>query len=301
MLELSSTEIALRLDPAHGAEVLDLVHLRSGRQLLGRPPFKPSPPRGGDLDEDAWTASYRGGWQIAAPNAGKACVVAGVRHGFHGRASVDAWELLARDEASALLRWRGHGLELTRRVKVTGRTVTARLSWTTTEGPLPLVAVEHICFGRELLDPEVEVLTELRAHEPSGRPPWPWTPGQARSSGPRQCRRIEHAERWPISRDRSQFTVLAGFARGRAALRNVQTGLEVTIQWDHSRLPAAWLWQEVRASGGVWRHKAELLAFEPASVPHSLGLAQAVARRQALLALPGKVDAYVVALSVRDA
>ena len=39
MIALRSPELFVRLDPRHGAEILDLVDLSSGRQLLGRPPF----------------------------------------------------------------------------------------------------------------------------------------------------------------------------------------------------------------------------------------------------------------------
>ena len=49
----------------------------------------------GDLDETAWTARYRGGWQLALPNAGTACEVGGSDHGFHGRASNDPWQVRA--------------------------------------------------------------------------------------------------------------------------------------------------------------------------------------------------------------
>jgi hypothetical protein len=315
VIELSSGELALRLDPAHGAEVLELVDLRFGTQLLGRPPFEPAPPRGGDLDEQTWTAGYRGGWQIAAPNAGNACVVGGERHGFHGRASVDAWELLDCDHFSAVLRWRGHGLELTRRVTVSGRAVSAELSWTATGGPAPLVAVEHICFGRELLDPEVQVLTDARARELSEQPGPPQTPELCEQLGaphaPEQGERwphsrlltgeIEYAGSWQLKRDRARFTALTEFTVGRAELRNVASGRAVRIEWDAAKLPAAWLWHELRATGGVWRREAELMAFEPASVPHSLGLAEAVARRQALVAVPGQRDGYRVIVTVLDA
>jgi hypothetical protein len=94
VLVLRSDDVLARVDPGHGAEVLDLVDLRSGRQLLGRPPFGSEPPAPGDLDERAWTAAWRGGWQGCLPNAGSACTVDGVRHGFHGRASNDPWTLL---------------------------------------------------------------------------------------------------------------------------------------------------------------------------------------------------------------
>jgi hypothetical protein len=89
MITLASEGILVRADPTHGGEILDLIDLDTGRQLLGRPPFGSDRPCGGDLDEETWTRSYRGGWQTVLPNAGNACTVAGSAYGFHGRGSVD--------------------------------------------------------------------------------------------------------------------------------------------------------------------------------------------------------------------
>ncbi len=303
MIELCSPEVAVTLDPSHGAEILDLVDRRSGRQLLGKPPFEPAPPRGGDLDEETWTASYRGGWQIVAPNAGNACIVGEERHGFHGRASVDPWDVLKCEPASAVLRWVGHGLEFTRRIAVVGRTVWAELNWTATDGRAPLVAVEHIAFGPELLDPEVEVMADACAHELDEQ----HEPAHGPAAGVRWPRsrlldgQIEQAGRWPLASERSRLTALTGFTRGRADVRNTRSGRGVRIDWDCAKLPAAWLWHEVRASAGVWRREAQLIAFEPASVPHSLGLAEAVARRQAFSAVPGEQDGYRLSVTLLNA
>jgi len=35
MIHLASDGVAVRIDPRHGGEVLDLIDLRTGRQLLG--------------------------------------------------------------------------------------------------------------------------------------------------------------------------------------------------------------------------------------------------------------------------
>jgi hypothetical protein len=86
VIVLQAGNLLVRVDPAHGGEILDLVDTRSGAQYLGRPPFASLPPQAGELDEDTWTDRYRGGWQTVAPNAGNACAVGGVDHGFHGAA-----------------------------------------------------------------------------------------------------------------------------------------------------------------------------------------------------------------------
>jgi len=147
---LQSEALLLRIDAGHGAEVIDLVDRRTGRQLLGRPPFASRTPRAGDLDEETWTASYRGGWQLLTPNAGSACAVAGARHGFHGRASNDPWQVLEHDMTGATLRWAGHGLAVERRFSVKDATVHADVRWESAERT-PLLAVEHVALGIELL------------------------------------------------------------------------------------------------------------------------------------------------------
>ena len=67
MIVLQTDDLLVRADPAHGGEILDLINPRTGAQYLGRPPFAPLPPRAGELDEETWTDSYRGGWQTVAP------------------------------------------------------------------------------------------------------------------------------------------------------------------------------------------------------------------------------------------
>lgn len=52
MITLRSDDLLVRLDPDHGGEILDLIDLRSGRQLLGRPPFGSEPILPGDLREE---------------------------------------------------------------------------------------------------------------------------------------------------------------------------------------------------------------------------------------------------------
>ena len=64
---------------------------------------------------------------------------------------------------------------------------------------------------------------------------------------------------------------------------NCVTGQGVRVDWELATLPHLWLWREVRTAGERWRGQAELLGMEPASVPHSLGLARALAEGQAIV------------------
>ena len=299
MIVLRSEGLLVRLDPRHGGELLDLVHLPSGRQLLGRPSFSSAEPVPGDLDEDTWTASYRGGWQLVLPNAGNACEVAGDRHGFHGRASNDPWEVVEASAAEALLRWEGHGIEARRTLSVAGDTLTAAVELRAVAGRAPLVVLEHLSVGLELLDPEVEiVLPPGRAYElsertgpaapPPGAPLWP------------EIRlldgRCERADRWPIATRRSRYLVVTDVPEHRAAVRNPVTGAGLELSWEGELLRHVWLWHEARVYAGRWREQAEILVIEPTSVPHGLGLATAIENGQACWLEPGEVVDYRLAV-----
>jgi hypothetical protein len=284
VIELRSPHLAVRLDEAHGGEILDLVDLRSGRQLLGRPPFTPGPAQGGDLSEGEWTAAYRGGWQVLLPNAGSACEVDGTAHGFHGRASNDPWELEDRSPASALLTWSGHGLRARRRLELAGDELAVAVDLTALDEGVPLVLTEHIALGLELLDPEVAIELPgglaFELDEATGPPEPPpdaaqW-PELLRLDGS-----TERADRWPLSRERSRLYCVSRLPAGRAVVRNLGRAQALQLSWSADVLPHLWVWHEVRTYGGPWESRAELLVVEPSSVPHTLGLATAMEFGQA--------------------
>ena len=283
MLVLRSEQLLVRLDPAHGAEVLDLVELRSGRQLLGRPPFGSEPPAPGDLDEDPWTAAWRGGWQGCLPNAGSACEVGDTRHGFHGRASNDPWEVVEAGADACRVRWNGHGLAAERRLELS-EALSITTEVTAVEDGAPLVALEHLSLGLELIEPSVELeLPAGRASElddslgpaepPEGAPEWPeilLVGGET-----------ERGERWNLTDERARVYLVRDVPAGRAVARNPARGHGVALTWTAEALPHLLVWHEARGSGGVWRNATEMLCLEPCSVPHLLGLRAALARGQA--------------------
>lgn len=297
MIVLRSDELLVRLDPLHGGELLDLVQLATGRQLLGRAPFATEPPRPGDLDEPVWTASYRGGWQLVTPNAGNVCEVNGARHGFHGRASNDPWTVIEVGPSAAVLVWEGHGIGIERRLSVEHDCLAVETTMRALRDRVPLVAVEHLSVGLELLEPEVEIElsggiayelseTEGPTTAPSGATVWPEVLLRDGS--------VERADRWPLEKERSRFLVVTDVPEGRAVLRNTGTGAALELTWDADWLRHVWIWHEVRTYGGIWREQAEILVIEPASVPHGLGLAEAIDHGQARWLEPGESATYRV-------
>ena len=281
MLILRSSELLVRVDPSHGAEVLDLVELGSGRQLLGRPPFGSEPPAAGDLDEEPWTAAWRGGWQGCLPNAGSAARRAGAPR--IPRARVERpWELVESDGGACRVRWEGHDWRRATDGGLGRLTITTEV--TALDEDAPIVALEHLSLGLELIEPSVEL--EL--------------PGAA-GLGARRFARAGHAARdcaaWP------EIALAGGGTRARASagprsrnarvLRfarltrracggaNPERGHGVEVGWSADVLPHLLVWHEARGSGGVWRNATEVLCIEPCSVPHLLGLEAALEAGQA--------------------
>lgn len=294
MIVLRSDDLLVRADPAHGGEILDLVELRTGRQLLGRPPFASTAPVAGDLGEAEWTAAYRGGWQVLLPNAGSACQADGVGHGFHGRASNDPWSVEELKEGAARLGWAGHGLRVERRLELRdgGLAVSVHV---TAEARAPLIAAEHVALGLELLDPEVELkLPGGRAFELDEAlgPPEPPADAAAWPEVRLLNGSAERADRWPLAQERSRLYCVADLPRGRAVVRNAGHGHGLELTWETGWLRHVWIWHEVRTYGGPWRGQTELLAVEPSSVPHPLGLAAAVEHGQARWLEPGESCGY---------
>jgi hypothetical protein len=300
MIVLCSDELLVRIDPAHGGEILDLIDLGTGRQLLGRPPFGSNLPLEGDLDETTWTESYRGGWQTVLPNAGNACEVGGDHHGFHGSASIDAWTPSETGDLSTLLAWSGHGLHVEKRIALEGGALAVRYRIAnTTDEPVPLVALEHLSVGLEILHPAVRIaFPPARAYELS------------ESEGPLEP--PSHANGWPeialldggvergdvaeIATPRSRLYVMNGLAEGWAAVWSATRGQGLALAWDVSWFAHSWVWHENRVSPDPWRQQGEILAIEPSTVPHSLGLAVAEEAGQARVLMPGELaEPWIVA------
>ena len=302
MITLRSDDLLVRVDPDHGGELLDLIDLRSGRQLLGRPPFGSEPALPGELDEERWTRSYRGGWQSVLPNAGNPCDSATGHHGFHGRASNDPWRLLDHDEDYARMSWAGHGLEVEKLIALEDGAVAVRYRISSAHGA-PLVAVEHLSVGLELLEPEVRIdLPAGHAYELSEQD-GPLSPPADATRFP-TLRLLdgstERADRWPIGEPRSRLYVVSDLPAGWAVIANAARNHGLAMAWDVEWYRHCWVWHENRVSGGVWRGAAEMLVVEPATVPHSLGLSVAEASGHARRIEPGIVaEPWIVVRPVR--
>jgi len=278
LLTLRSDALEATIDPTHGGEVVALRERGASASLLAETPWSPTEPRAGDLDMETWTAAYRGGWQLLTPNAGDVCEVDGVRHGYHGRASNDPWEPVASSERAARLRWRGHGLVVTRTYELTGSTLRATTRWEAEAAPAPMVHVEHVALGRAMLDPDAEVrVPPLRDGTPA------------------------RSERRRLDEVGASFAAVGPLAEGRVEVVNAARGSRVRLEWDATELPWLWLWRENRGTGGIWDHRAEMLGIEPAATFAVEGLGRALELGQAIWVEPGRPIERRIALHVERA
>jgi hypothetical protein len=301
LVVLRSEQLLAIVDPRHGAEILDLYDVERARHILGHPAYSPIDPVSGDLDEETWIRSYRGGWQLIAPNTGNACTVDDEWHGFQGSSSTQAWRPLEISLSAATFSWSGHGLAFERHVELIDDRVEVGVIVRAFDRPAPLALVEHVGFGISMLDPEVELdLPGGRTFEFSEEvgPQLPpadagdWPVARMLDGSERRC------DRWTTSSPDFVLISVADLPEGRAILRNAKRELGVELSWDTALLPHLWIWHEERLTEGLWRGATEMMALEPASTPHSLGLAEAIAHGQAHVIVPSQPREYRITFRV---
>ncbi len=159
---------------------------------------------------------------------------------------------------------------------------------------VPYGLLEHVSLGLELLDPVLEIAIPAAAtievsdrdgpvRAPDDAPTWPHALGLDGT--------VERVDRVELrGRSIGRFLCVHDLPAGRALARGRHTAVELT--WDATILPHVWVWYELRASDGPFRGLAEIVALEPCSIPHSLGLARAIEEGQARWLEPGEHDVH---------
>jgi Domain of unknown function (DUF4432) len=287
MTDLCNGALRARLRADHGFDITSITV--DGHEILSVMPWQPGTvvPEAG---EDAWTRAWTGGWQLAAPSSGNACVAEGIQQGFHGTASQAAWTITGSTVDSALAVWGDDGgLRLERTVVLDVHTVQV----TTTARNMGrsvrhLIATEHLTFGSALLADGVTLeasghVADIDAGGRVASPPKPW-PGE----------RWDHV---PASGPAARFSALYG-CDGHVRLAS-PGGLAVTVRWDPDVLPYAWLWQEIESMADQpWAGRGRALGIEPSMTPHSAGLAAAIDDGTARRLPPGNAMSWHVDVAV---
>jgi hypothetical protein len=168
--------------------------------------------------------------------------------------------------------------------------------------PSPMIFVEHIALGIELLDPATKIdLPGGSACE------LPGDPSQSVADIPR-------GKDWPsiemldgtvaredqihLSESRTRMIGVRDLPRGEATITNLGNQFRVQVKWETKHLPHLWIFHENRMTELQWRKAAEMLIIEPASVPHAFGLAESIRTNQATWLEPGKELSYHLQLRI---
>lgn len=283
-LELVNTNVSATVDPGRGADVLSLVHRRSGVDVLFSSPWRERADavrdgqRPSTFDPVAsWLEQYRGGWQTLCPNGGEPRVVHGAPVAFHGEASVVPWtvDLAATDHARLHVELFSVPVCISRSIRLDGMTVrctdtVANLSTT----PLEFDYVSHPALGGTFLAGDCEIDTGARRFtcdpgstatifEPGSEHRWP--EARSRTGESVDLRRVSAP-----GTSREVFGWLEDFSAFWASVTNTSLGLTVRIEWDGEHLPYAWLWQELNATESFpWYRRGRAVAIEPASMQTS--------------------------------
>ena len=287
-MELHSSRLRARLEPAAGACLRSLHDLDSGTELLFQSPWptgpRPSPP----ADSDEWNRAWPGGWHPLFPNAGEPCEADRLAHGFHGEASIAIWDVVRQNGSSAGLRWRnGQGLEVARNVGLVENVLAVTNAVVNhSDREAAFVFVEHVVLGPPLVG------EGLRLHAAGGRLLPLSDSGEALVAP-------DEIDDWPFAHrdhDREDWSISGAtpFSRFGALMDSpthsvVATNgpIQVRLDWSGNTLPHLWMWHENMESRGMPDGMAiRCLGLEPASVPNSLGLAAARESGQATTVPP---------------
>ncbi|MDR1512486.1 MAG: hypothetical protein LBS56_03230, partial [Propionibacteriaceae bacterium] len=264
-LRLRSPELDVGVSPLSGGSITAITHSATGLEVLWRTPWAeraPAAEPGRVLDVGEWCACSRGGWQVAFPNAGDACEWAGVRHGFHGEASMAEWAVADVHEGSVLLKLDLASLPISieRLITVSGATVTVRDAATNTSAaPVEVMWTQHPGLGGDLLDGPVTLQTNAAVFQLDDQAA---VVGIDARPGQTAC--------WPVLgetdlRHPADHGALLGYLREFDGppwvdLSRDDGSLGIRLTWDADVYPYCWLWQELGGTQGEpWRGQARVI------------------------------------------
>ncbi|MFN8377450.1 MAG: DUF4432 family protein [Anaerolineae bacterium] len=278
-----------------GSDVYELTFKDTGIDVLWKSPWgMKTPGRGFQHSFDslsAWLEAYAGGWQLLFPNGGTGVTYKGAGLGFHGEASMTAWDCTitqsAGDWSEAHLTTRlflsPFRLERTVRVEAGQPVLILRERITNEAGePMDYMWSHHPAFGAPFLSEACVVdtgATHLLADDGyvgTANPmtvaadyAWPQAGSADMSKVPGQAT------------ERDALGYLHTFSSGWYGITNTQLGFGVGLVWDASVFPYAWYWQEMHASAGFpWYKSAYVMAIEPASSIPGQGLLNVMEKTQ---------------------
>ena len=233
--------------------------------------------------QTAWLEAYAGGWQVLFPNGGFPNTYKGANLGFHGEASMKAWDCEILSEAAESLT-----VKLSVRLS---RSPYSVLRWLRLETGSPILHLReritnhageamdcmwshHPAYGAPFLSPHCRIDTDARA-----------LVSDDSYLGAANPLTRDQTYQWPLANglDMSQvpaptaprdlLAYLKDFETGWYSITNTALGFGIGFTWDLALFPYAWFWQELNSSPGFPFYKnSYVIAIEPASSIPGQGL-----------------------------
>jgi len=289
-----------------GADILSLVHKRSGIDVMWKTPWglkRHAPGVSSATSSTAiWLELYPGGWQEIFPNGGAPCAYKGAELNMHGEASMTTWDaeiiVEAGDAAEVKLTTRlaRSPFRLQRAMRVgKGRAVLEIHERITNEGDEPMAYMwgHHPALGAPFLseacriDLDAATIVADDAYDP------PFNPMQPASSYrwpivQRDGRETDLSRIPPRSEPSACLGYLSEFRSGWYGVTNTELGFGFGLTWPTDVFPFAWLWRELSASSGYpWYRCAHTMAIEPFSTIPGQGLETAIRKGTHRTLAPG--------------
>ena len=315
-LLIETDHLSVTISPSFGGSITGITHRPSGQNVLWATTWAQDvdpPARDRPLGVDEWVEHSRGGWQTAFPNGGDAAEFAGVRHGFHGEASVADWSI-------GPIRLSGDGIDATQSVELATtlttlntailRTILVRASEVSVfdriknlgADAVEVMWTQHPGLGGALLDGASRLDTNARAVRFDDRAPvvgLPVSPG-TEGSWPYIGTNSSVDLRRPL--DGSAFLAYLSDFDGDpwVSLNRVDGSIGVRLTWPAQVFPHCWLWQELGGTlGAPWNGTARVIGVEPATSWPGQGLSTVAATTKTTVELAaGATIAAGVTLAV---
>jgi hypothetical protein len=310
-IELSNAEIRATLLPEKGCDVLELVDLESGIDVLLKTPWTPGRrPVHAPGSLEAWIESYPGGWQLILPNGGDPTVEHGVEWGFHGEAGLIAWRVEEVEQAHAVCSTElvTAPLGLRRVVSLDGPVLRIEESvQNCSDTPIEVMWGHHPALGAPFLEPGCTISASAEAFHADDRAPGTGLAPGVRSEWPYAALEgggtVDLSVIPQVGERRAVLGYLTGFSEGSYRVANRRLGLDLELRWPLDLFPAAWFWQELSASPGYpWYRRLYTTALEPNSSWPGQGLANVRAKGGSPLLLgAGETRTAIVEAELRHA
>lgn len=265
-LENQTLRVVICVDK--GCDILEFTHKPTDTECLHQTPAgltRPADAFSSPLPEGAFRDHFPGGWYVMLPNGPEPCKHRGATYGFHGEATLLAWDATILDDhpdrisLACHVRLRRTPLLIQRRFTLERDGATLTLDEQITNespGPLEVLWGHHPTFGEPLVEDGARI----------------FLPRDARLSSGGQSKDLSVVADTVVQ----DFVRADGVSAGWCALFNPRREVGFALRWDESLFPMLGIW---RLLGGgpdyPWYGARRMIALEPACDLPSLAKAAA--------------------------